>query len=372
MWVWVQHHPTLKLEVNHSGSTGILSKSTASFSVMDIDAFSGDAALRFYKGGVGKWNTRNNPSTDYFEIIQLGGGGQRLSISQTGNVGISKSTPLARLDVTGVNATDNNFNANGGGPFSATTIAGFSDVSTVNPGGNKVGVYSVVSGASGLNAGILGVTSATGTGTYNIGIYGYDLKGGTNDYAGYFIGKVFVSGTLTTSGPKPFTIDHPLDPENKTLHHFAIESPEVLNLYSGNAVTDASSKVIITLPDYFEAINKDYRYQLTVIGSFAQAIISKEITNNQFEIATNQPNIKVSWEVKALRNDGYMKYVNTMQTVEDKVGGAKGKYYTPQAHKISENRGIMYMEKEPITTTKIPAQSVESTKGTSVDESFKK
>lgn len=85
--------PVYKLDVLHGGSTGIRSKSSASFSVIDIDAASGDAALRFAKAGVNQWNTRNNPSTDDYQIFELGGGGERLRIeNSSGNVGIGRPT----------------------------------------------------------------------------------------------------------------------------------------------------------------------------------------------------------------------------------------------------------------------------------------
>lgn len=116
-----------------------------------------------------------------------------------------------------------------------------------------------------------------------------------------------MNSNFTAVGVKAFTIDHPLDPENKILVHAASESNEVINFYSGNVTTDANGKVNVTLPDYFEALNKDFRYQLTVIGTFARAIVSKEVSNNQFEITTDQPNVKVSWEVKGVRNDARMK-----------------------------------------------------------------
>jgi hypothetical protein len=195
--------PSYRLSVVHGGSTGICVKSTNSFSVVDIDGYSGDAAIRFKNNGVNQWNIRNNPATDDLQIFELGGGGERMRIE---------------------NST----------------------------------------------------------------------------------GKVVVDGDFTAVGTKAFTIDHPLDPVNKQLKHAAIESNEVLNCYSGNIVTDAKGKAIVKLPDYYEAINKDPRYQLTVVGTFAQAIISQEIKNNQFEISTSIPNVKVSWEVKSIRNDAYM------------------------------------------------------------------
>jgi hypothetical protein len=126
-------------------------------------------------------------------------------------------------------------------------------------------------------------------------------------------------------------MDHPLDPANKTLMHAAAESNEVINFYSGNATTDATGKVIVNLPDYFEAINKDFRYQLTVIGTFAQAMISKEVSHNVFEITTNQPNVKVSWEVKGVRNDARMQQYPFI-AVEEKSAEFKGKYVDPTVH----------------------------------------
>ena len=119
-------------------------------------------------------------------------------------------------------------------------------------------------------------------------------------------GNTTINGTFTATGAKSFTIDHPLDP-GKTLSHAAIESPEVLNLYRGNITTDATGKAVVQLPEYFEAINVDPSYHLTVVGQFAQAIVSREVSANTFEISTSVPNVKVSWEIKAVRNDLYMR-----------------------------------------------------------------
>ena len=85
--------PSYKLDVLHGGSTGARIRSSASFSVVDIDAQSGDAALRFVKAGVNQWNIRNRPADDYLEIFELGGGGSRMVIQDgTGNVGIGETT----------------------------------------------------------------------------------------------------------------------------------------------------------------------------------------------------------------------------------------------------------------------------------------
>lgn len=86
-------NPQYRLDILHGGSTGVRVKSSASFSTLDIDAFSGDASLRFAKNGVNQWNIRNNPGDNSLEIFELGGGGSRFWIQDaTGNVGIGTST----------------------------------------------------------------------------------------------------------------------------------------------------------------------------------------------------------------------------------------------------------------------------------------
>jgi len=115
------------------------------------------------------------------------------------------------------------------------------------------------------------------------------------------------NGDLDVSGTKNFRIDYPFDPQNKYLYHACIESNEVLNQYSGNITTDGNGFSEVVLPEYFEVINTDFRYQLTVIGTFSQAIIAKKIYNNRFEIRTDKPNIEVSWQITARRNDKYMR-----------------------------------------------------------------
>ncbi len=59
----------------------------------------------------------------------------------------------------------------------------------------------------------------------------------------------------------------------------------------------------VELPAYFEALNRDYRYQLTPIGVFAQAIVDEEIVENRFTIKTDKPYVKVSWQVTGIRQD---------------------------------------------------------------------
>src|SRR5205823_237908 len=125
----------------------------------------------------------------------------------------------------------------------------------------------------GVGAGVHGHTDSAGT----VGVYGENPAVGGQ--AARFLGDVAVSGTLT-AGHKAFRIDHPLDPENKYLNHSSVESPEMLTVYNGVAVTGDDGLAAVKLPGYFQALNRDFTYQLTVMGEFAQAIIASEIEDN--------------------------------------------------------------------------------------------
>jgi len=126
----------------------------------------------------------------------------------------------------------------------------------------------------------------------------------TSGLAGYFGGPVNVNGNLAKAGGS-FVIDHPTDPANKYLYHSFVESPDMKNIYDGNVVTDGSGPAVVKMPDWFEALNRDFRYQLTVIGQFAQAIVASKIANGQFAIKTDKPGVEVSWQVTGIRQDAW-------------------------------------------------------------------
>jgi trimeric autotransporter adhesin len=115
----------------------------------------------------------------------------------------------------------------------------------------------------------------------------------------------------------------------------------VKNLYDGNVATDASGEAIVTLPTYFEALNRDFRYQLTVIGQFAQAIVSSEIKGNQFVIKTDKPNVKVSWQVTGIRQDAYTK-AHPMVVEQEKPANERGTYQHPELFGQPEQKGLFW------------------------------
>jgi hypothetical protein len=215
-----------------------------------------------------------------------------------------------------------------------------------------------VSGEGGVGVGALG-------GSGNIGGTGIFAVGGTgnnpaaNGPAGSFMGNVSVSGSLNVTGTKNFRIDHPLDPENKYLYHAAIESSEVLNIYSGNITTDERGEAVVSLPDWFEAVNRDFRYQLTVVGTFAQAIVADEVKNNHFRIKTNAAGVRVSWQVAGIRSDATIRK-HPFQVEENKSKSERGSYLSPEAYNQPEERGFQWA-RNPQLMQRLKQQRAETT-----------
>ncbi len=198
-----------------------------------------------------------------------------------------------------------------------------------------------------------------GIGGY-MGVYGEAING----FAGIF-GKasgnttyaIYADGDTGVSGTKSFVIDYPLDPENKYLKHFSIESNEVLNVYRGNVTLDNNGKAEVSLPEYFTAINKNFSYQLTPVGSPSPGIyIAKEINSSgKFVIAGGQPGQKISWYVYAERNDPYLqKYPKKRENIIIKNSKEKGKYLMPDLYNQPKEQGINYsnLKKSKIVKSK--------------------
>lgn len=214
-----------------------------------------------------------------------------------------------------------------------TNASGANGILVTAPAGSstKAGIQSVTSGTNSI-----AIIGESNTGPTATGIWGKSTSG----YAGYFSGNVYVAGTLGKSAGS-FKIDHPADPANKYLIHSFVESPDMMNVYNGNITTDASGNAIVSLPSYFEIENIDFKYQLTVIGQFAQAIVSKEVSGNKFEIKTDKPNVKVSWQVTGVRNDQYAQKNRIVPEVE-KTADEKGYYLNPEVFGQPANKAMPY------------------------------
>ena len=200
----------------------------------------------------------------------------------------------------------------------------------INPNGGSVyigqsSIYPSEGGAWGYDDAALFVGSRPGPGGFGNHVFGTIVSA-------LFSDDVEILGNLRVEGSKDFSIDHPLDPLNKTLDHAAIESSEVLNQYSGNVTLDDKGEATVTFPDWFAGINTDFRYQLTAIGAPGPNLfIAKEIEGNSFTIAGGKPGSKVSWQVTAKRNDAYMQ-AHPFQVERMKPEKMRGHYTHPEPY----------------------------------------
>ena len=187
---------------------------------------------------------------------------------------------------------------------------------------------------------IYGENSGSRTGVYGRSSSGTGVHGWSNSgYAGYFNGKVRITGNLTKSAGS-FKIDHPLDPENKFLQHSFVESPDMMNIYNGNVTLDENGRATIRVPDYFEALNRDFRYQLTAIGAPGPNLyIAEKISDSRFKIAGGKPGMEVSWQVTGIRHDPYA-VANRIAVEEVKPAEERGYYLHPKAYGLPEEKGI--------------------------------
>ncbi len=278
----------------------------------------GDLSLPF-SGSV----SAGNPA---FEIKNTGSG-DALRITGAGSDGLN----IDGAADDGVQVTNSNY---GFYALDASTDGLIVD----NPGND--GVY--VSGASNdgvqvqsANYGIY-VGSAETDGIF---VENADSDGDNVGVAGYFDGTVEVIKDLNVSGSKNFKIDHPTDPTGKYLKHAAVESPERMNVYTGNVTLEANGQATVQLPEYFDRLNTNIRYQLTAIGAPAPNLyVAQEVQNNRFRIAGGEPGMKVSWEVTGVRNDPYAR-ANPFQVEEEKPPAKRGTYIAPQAHGAPKSQG---------------------------------
>lgn len=268
--------------------------------------------------------------------------------SPGGLVGVGTLFPTSgKLHVESENTTAVYATSTGGvGSYSVSgtnaAVYGYSssDYGVDGRSNNSIGVYgqSYSSGgvlAQGPYIGVQG--NATGSDVNRQAVRG-DNAGSATGYAGLFYGNTWVVGTLFKNAGA-FLIDHPLDPENKYLTHSFVESPDMKNIYDGTVVTDAQGVAMVDMPEWFDALNKDFRYQLTVIGQFAQAIVAKEIEHNMFVIRTDKPNVKVSWQVTGIRKDPYAER-NRLQVETDKPKEFRGKFIYPQGYGEPASKAI--------------------------------
>jgi hypothetical protein len=194
--------------------------------------------------------------------------------------------------------------------------------------------YGVRGDSAGFYAGVGGyATEAGASGVYGEGDgasgYGvYATTTGSGGIAVYAAGNAAVSGSLSKGGGS-FKIDHPLDPAGKYLYHSFVESPDMMNVYNGSVVLGRRGKATVELPEWFEALNSDFRYQLTAIAKPAPKLhVSEEINGKKFEIAGGKSGQQVSWQVTGIRRDAWAN-ANRIPVEVEKSPEDKGRYLHP-------------------------------------------
>ncbi len=300
-------------------------------SLVNTTTGSGNTAIGVYAG-------RNNSTGSNNTFLGYSAGPSVGNLTNATAIGVAASVGESNAMVLGGTASSAvRVGINTATPGSTLEVddAGFSNSAiysvTGTVGHNAIFGNSTATSGTGSNGGYFESASPQGSGVAGIndsgGIGGYfeALKGGS---AGYFDGDVTVTGTLTKGGGS-FKIDDPIDPANKYLSHSFVESPDMMNIYNGNVTTDAKGYATVSMPDWFEALNRDFRYQLTTINSFSRATVAAELKDGKFRIRTSQPHVKVSWQVTGIRHDAWAN-AHRIPNEEAKPSDEHGKYLHPE------------------------------------------
>jgi len=324
---------------------GVYGWSTNSWAIRAEGQFGGVSALSWAVGSDTIRGENTATSGSSWGVVGTSG-----SPSGRGIVGINNAATGTAEGVFGQSSSTGGRGVSG--LASAVSGSGVGVYGQNNSSSNGAGVrgespYVGVWGSSSGPWGVYGSTTASGgygvagvaSGSNGRSIYGYNA--GAGGYAGYFQGNVQVNGTLSKSSGT-FKIDHPLDPENKYLNHSFVESPDMMNVYNGNVTLDANGEAWIDLSTYFEALNRDFRYQLTPIGGPGPNLyIAEEVENNRFQIAGGAPGLRVSWQVTGIRQDPYAR-ANPVVVEQEKPAEERGTYLFPEGYGHHRSRGVDY------------------------------
>ncbi len=302
-----------------TGPISALTTSSSSAAVVGNDNTSGGSAA---VAGTST-NGTGVVATGITGLLGTGAGEDGVGVSASGNLGVYA-------------------NGNAAGVYGVST----NSTGVIGTSTNYIGVYGSggATGVTGVSSSGPGVVAQSGT-AWALDAYGTStatgvLAGSASGWAAWFNGNVDVDGNLSKAGGS-FKIDHPLDPANKYLYHSFVESPDMMNIYNGNVTTDAQGDVVVTLPNWFETLNRDFRYQLTVIGQFAQAIVASEIADGRFSIKTDKPNVKVSWQVTGVRQDAWAN-AHRIPVEQEKPAAERGFYLHPELYGAPEEKGVLW------------------------------
>jgi trimeric autotransporter adhesin len=300
-----------------------------------------------------KWNTAPTSSDTPNAIVKRDGSGAfsagAITATVSGIFGVSGTTDTS----VGVGGTSS---SGYGGQFTSVSNLGAYAQSISGPGfeadssssegiiafsGTTAAILGVAEGTQSTSSGfgpdgVVGQAEAsvgTGVVAINTNSSGDALlainQGSSSGPAALFIGSVDVAGNLSKSGGS-FKIDHPLDPANKYLYHSFVESPDMMNIYNGDVTLDEKGEAAVQLPDWFESLNQDFRYQLTAVGAPGPNLyIAEKVHDNSFKIAGGQPGSEVSWQVTGIRHDAWAN-VHRIPVEIAKPAAERGSYIHPE------------------------------------------
>lgn len=381
---------------------------------VDRDNNSRSASLVIGTGGVFKWLVGMPYQSNGFQVFDLATNQSRFFVDPVdGNIGIGTTIPQTKLDVAGniktggidaagaINATQYHISgknvliADGSNTFVGFD-AGYVTRDTDNSFfGQQAGARNTYGGSNSFFGASAGQENTLGRGNSFVGRFAGDTNttGNFNTIIGALAdvsvgdltfataiganavvsnsnsvvlgrsidvvripGSLIVTGNVSKGGGS-FKIDHPLDPLNKTLSHSFVESPDMMNIYNGNITLDARGRATVTLPAYFEALNSEFRYQLTAIGAPGPNLyIAAEIKGNHFKIAGGRAGMRVSWQVTGIRHDAFANS-NRIPVEEDKLEQERGSYLHPGVFSQPKSTGV-----KQATEAELPRR----TKGTRV------
>jgi trimeric autotransporter adhesin len=259
------------------------------------------------------------------------------------NATIFADHPRQNSDAPAVEGRNTNANWYGIGVRGTGAYIGVRAIGSASDSGTQTGErYGLWASAGVPEVPNYAVYGAASSGSTRYGIYGI-ASAIANSWAGYFAGNAHVTGSLSKAGGS-FMIDHPLEPETKYLYHSFVESPDMMNIYNGNVVTDAHGFATITMPDWFDALNRDFRYQLTVVDesddyNFILVKVTRRMQDGQFSIRSSQPNTEVSWLVTGIRQDAWAE-ANRIPVEVEKAPADQGLYLHPEAFGQPAEKGI--------------------------------
>jgi hypothetical protein len=315
-----------------SGGSGVLGTASRGNAVTGTTTAAGLAGvLGRNTNATGGWGVRGAAGTK--------GTGVRGETSDPGGWGVNG------VNLSGTGSGVNGFSAGGlgvsGNSNSGHGVHGSGSVGVYGETNNYVGVWGKsgslgygVFGDSASGLGVLGV-SDSGTGVFARSSTGCALEAQSSGLAARLDGDVEVQGDLKvvgvlSKGGGSFRIDHPTDPANMFLSHSFVESPDMMNVYNGTAVLDDNGEGTVQLPDWFEALNRDFRYQLTALDRPAPDLhVSSRIKDRSFTIAGGGKGQEVSWQVTGIRRDAWAN-ANRIPVEEEKPPAQRGKYLHPE------------------------------------------